>query len=220
MREVSRPPLFPVFLDLAGTRVVVIGGGAVAARKVQALLAAGAQVTVVAPEMGPEVQALSGNANLECLRRAYAPGDVAGKALAFAATDEAEVNAAVFAEAQAAGVWVNVVDDPAHCSFHVPAQLTRGPVSIAISTLGDSPALARHLRERIEEAVPPEYGELAQLLGRLREEVKTRFAAQPERARRWQAVLDQEGVLALLSQGKAAEAEALARRLLGLEGEA
>jgi len=213
----ARPPLFPIFLNLAGRRAVVIGGGEVAERKVGALLEAGARVRVIAPEVSAGLEARQGHASLEVVRRDYRPGDLEGAALAFAATGKAAVNAAVYEEAQAAGVWVNVADDPAHCTFHMPSQLARGPICVAVSTGGDSPALARHLRERLEEVVTPAYGELARLLGRLRPEVMASYASSRERGARWNAVVEDTGVLELLAQGKAMEAEARARHLLGIE---
>jgi uroporphyrin-III C-methyltransferase/precorrin-2 dehydrogenase/sirohydrochlorin ferrochelatase len=218
MSECARPPLFPIFLDLTGRRAVVIGGGEVATRKVQALLAAGAEVRVIAPAFAPALQEVEGNAQLQLVRRSYTRGDLAGCVLAFAATDDPAVNAAVHEEATAAAVPVNVADDPAHCCFYVPAQIARGPICIAISTQGDSPALARHLRERIEETVPSAYGELAELLGRLREEVKATVPAS-ERGQRWNEVVACEELRARLAQGRREEAEALARRLLGLAEE-
>lgn len=209
-------PLFPIFLDLAGRPCVVVGGGPVAARKVAALLEAGAEVTVVAPALSPEMASLVEQGAVRHLPRAYRPGDLAGSLLAFAATDDAEVNAAVWAEAGEQGIPLNAVDDPPHCSFIVPSRVERGPIAIAISTRGASPALAAELRRLIEQAVPPAYGELAALLGELRPAVK---AALPpaDRAAAWQRVLDGT-VLDLLAQGRPGEARALARKLLGLPG--
>jgi siroheme synthase-like protein len=207
-----KPP-FPIFVDLEDRPCVVIGGGEVAARKVRSLLDAGARVTVIAPETCPEMRELLDQVRLES--RTYRRGDLAGSALAFAATDDAATNASVYEEAMELGILVNVVDDPQHCSFLVPSKVERGPILIAISTQGASPALARHLRERLEVAVPPAYGQLAELLGRLRAEVKAAYATPEERARLWDRVLESE-VLSLLVQGKRAEAEQEARRLLGL----
>jgi uroporphyrin-III C-methyltransferase / precorrin-2 dehydrogenase / sirohydrochlorin ferrochelatase len=209
------PAPFPVFLNLQDRPCTVIGGGEVAARKVRSLLASGAQVSVIAPELSTEMAALQDDPRVHVVPRVYQPGDLRACVLAFAATDDAEVNAAVYRDAMELGLLVNVVDDPPHCSFIVPSQLQRGPITIAVSTGGASPVLARHVRQRVEAAVPPVYGELAELLGRLRAEVKADGASMEERLRRWESVLSSD-VLALLEQGKAGQAEALARELLGL----
>jgi precorrin-2 dehydrogenase/sirohydrochlorin ferrochelatase len=145
---------------------VVIGGGNVAARKVAGLLEAGARVTVISPALAPELETLAEAGRVVFIGRDYCTGDLAGAFLAIAATDEPAVNQAVWQEAEQLGCLVNVVDDPAHSNFIVPAVVRRGDVSVAVSTGGASPALARHLRERLETLVGPEYGELADLLNR------------------------------------------------------
>lgn len=140
-------PTFPVFLQLTGVPVLLVGGGRVAARKAEALLAAGAAVTVVAPRVDPGLQ----RSAAACHLRAYRPGDIAGHRLVMTATDDAAVNAAVAADAVAAGVWVNSADDPANCTFILPAVARDGAVTVAVSTAGASPALASHLRSRLQQ---------------------------------------------------------------------
>lgn len=140
---------YPVFLDLAGVRVLVVGGGRVALRKAGGLAEAGAAVTVVAPEVVAELAALA----VEVERRAYAAGEAGGYQLVITATDDPSVNAQVAADATAARVWVNSADDPDNCSFILPAIARRGPVTVAVSTGGASPALAGHLRTQIEQDV-------------------------------------------------------------------
>ena len=211
----ERYSLFPIFLSLTDELCTVVGGGEVAARKVASLLAAGATVRMIAPQLSEAARSLLGQAKLTHLAREYQVGDLRGSTLAFAATDAPRVNAAVYREASQSGIPVNVADNPAQCTFFLPAKLQRGPIAIAISTQGASPALARQLRERIETAVPAAYGRLAQLLGRLRPELAARVTSSEERARRWRQVLDGK-VLALLEAGREHEAEALARRVLGL----
>jgi siroheme synthase-like protein len=208
-------PFFPAFIDLRGKLCLVVGGGEVAARKVRSLLAAGARVHVIAPEVCQEMSALLRSGAVAYDRRQYAEGDVERSTLVFAATDDAEVNAAVYHDATGRGLLVNVVDDPAHCSFIVPSRVVRNGICIAISTQGQSPALARHLREKIEQAITPAYGELARLLGRLRDEVKEAVGSGEERASRWQAVLESD-VLSLLERGQTRQAEELARAILRL----
>lgn len=215
MPNTESRPFFPAFIDLRGMLCLVVGGGEVAARKVSSLLAAGARVRVIAPAVCQQMSALLRRGAAAHDRREYAAGDLEGSSLVFAATDDAEVNAAVYREAAGRGLLVNAVDDPAHCTFIVPSQVVRDGICIAISTHGQSPALARHLRERIEHAIPPAYGELARLLGRLRDEVKDAVGSGEKRASRWQAVLESD-VLSLLERGQTRQAEELARAILGL----
>ncbi len=151
-------PLFPVNLSLAGRPVLVVGGGIVAARKVAQLRVCGAAVTVVAPEVCPELRA-SDEIRIE--RRRYRRGEVAAYRLVITATDRPEVNQAVHDDAEAAGVWVNAADDPARCTFTLPAVHRQGEVLLTASTGGRSPALASWLRGWLERCVGPEYGEVA-----------------------------------------------------------
>jgi precorrin-2 dehydrogenase/sirohydrochlorin ferrochelatase len=155
---VSQPVGHPVFLDLAGEPVVVVGAGAVAERKIAALLESGARVTVIAPKATPRLLALAEGGEVRLLARPYGPGDLAGCRLAYVATDDPEVSRAVRAEATALGVWLNVADQPELCGFIAPAVVRRGDLTLAVSTGGASPALARWIRERLEADFGPEYG--------------------------------------------------------------
>ena len=136
---------YPVWLDLHDVPVLVVGAGPVAARKVEGLVAAGAAVRVVATSVAP---ALDRATVAELHERRYEPGDLEGVRLVVTATGDAEVDATVAADATAAGIWVNAADQPADCSFILPAIARNGPLSIAVSTGGSSPALARRLRDR------------------------------------------------------------------------
>jgi len=159
--------LYPVSLDLDGRPVVVIGGGQVALGKVRGLLACGARVTVVAPQVCPELAEL----DVSVVQRAYRTGDLAGFSLVFTATDDPAVNGNVSADAQAAGTWVNSADDPARCTFQLPAVVRRGPMTVAVSSSGRSPALARWLRDRVAESLDPDLEWLAQQLSARRDEL-------------------------------------------------
>jgi precorrin-2 dehydrogenase/sirohydrochlorin ferrochelatase len=173
---------YPIYLiGMERRRVVVVGGGSVAARKVEGLLEAGARVTVISPILTPELEVLAEARRIAVIGRPYRQGDLAGAFLVIAATNDADVNQAVWREAEQCGCLVNVVDDPAHCNFITPALVRRGEVTLAISTGGASPALARRLREQLEAQVGPEYGELASLLAELRPELRARY--REERAR-------------------------------------
>jgi len=144
--------LLPLFLRLSDRPVLVVGGGTVAARKVESLVAAGARVTVVAPSVNDEVAAMP----VTVERRAFVEGDVDGAWLVIAATNDSTVNAAVAAACEVRRVFVNAVDDPPNASAFFGGLIRRGPFTIAISSRGESPALTRLLREVIESALPPD----------------------------------------------------------------
>jgi siroheme synthase-like protein len=186
---------YPLFVELDGRACVVLGGGVVAERKVAGLLAAGAVVTVVSPALTPGLVALARAGRIAHLARGYAAGDLAGAALAFAATDDGAINAAVAAEGRARGVWVNAADDPAHCDAILPAIVRRGPLTVAIGTAGTSPALARAVREHIERSLPPAYETLAEIAGDVRRELRAAGRRRPAEA--WQRALT-DGLVRLL----------------------
>jgi len=156
-------------------QTVVVGGGYVAARKVEGLLASESQVKVISPVLVPELQLLADSGVITVFERSYQDGDLEGAFLAIAATDEITINHAVWAEAMKRGCLINVVDDPEHSTFILPAVLQRGEMSVAVSTGGSSPALARRLRERLEDIIGPEYGTLTELMAELRPELLASF---------------------------------------------
>ena len=164
-------------LDLTGRRVLVVGGGTVALEKVHGLLAAGAAVTVVAPQITPELEELG----VTVVRRGYRAEDLDGVFLVVAATSTTSVNRRVFRDAEARSLLCNVVDVPELCSFILPAVHRHEPIAIAVSTGGASPALAQHLRDRIAEVVRPEHAELADRLRTLRPWAKSHLATYEER---------------------------------------
>lgn len=196
---------YPVSLNLTDRACLVVGGGPVAARKAAGLLAAGANVTVIAPAIGAAMAALG---PLTRQRRTYQRGDVAAFRLVVTATGDPAVDAAVFADAEAAGVWVNSADDPEHCSFILPSVHRDGPVTIAVSTSGRSPAQATWLRGRLAQAGGPGLGDLAELLGRARAQV--RAGGGSTESVDWAGLLD--GPLpGLVASGRMDEAERLVR---------
>lgn len=192
-------PLYPVNLVVAGRRCLVVGGGRVAARKAAGLVACGAVVHVVAPVIGPEMRAL--DVTLE--ERPYEHGDVAGYRYVATAADDPEVNRAVFEDGEAAGVWVNSADDPAHCSATLPAVVRRGPITVAVATGGHSPALATWLRRRFEDELGPEYDVLLSLLVEARQAMQAEGRSTEEAD--WQRALD-SGMLEAIRDGRVAEA--------------
>jgi len=194
----------PIFLKLQKAHCLVIGGGSVAGRKVELLRAAGAQVTVVAPTLDEELGRLLAAGGIRHLATRFHEQQLAGTTLVVAATDQATVNREVAAAAQARNIPVNVVDDPSHCSFVMPAIVDRSPLVIAISSGGSAPVLARQLRERLEALLPQGYARLARLAGELRERVKARLGDARQRRRFWESVLRgpcAERVMASSDQG-------------------
>lgn len=209
---------YPAYLDLRGRRCVVIGAGVVAERKVQQLLASGADVMLVSPSATPELERMASQKQLRWVQRNYVKGDLAGAWIAIAATDNETVNRAVHEEAEREKTLLNVVDVTPLCGFIAPSIVERGPVTVAISTAGTSPALARKLRELMNgDQDPPhcdadasycrclQWADAADILGAVRTEVRSRGANVPPEA--WQAAMDDE-LLALVRQGKETEAKA------------
>jgi siroheme synthase-like protein len=176
---------YPVVLDLTGRRCLVVGGGATAARKAVDLLTCGAEVTVVAPDLDPALERLA----VDRQRRPYRPGEAAQYRLVLTTTGVEAVDRQVFDDAEAAGVWVNSVDDPAHCSFFLPSISRDDPVTVAVSTSGTSPALASWLRHRIEGTVQDAAaGSLALLLAEARQALLD--SGRPTAGVDWRSLLD------------------------------
>ena len=203
-------PLYPVSLVVAGRQCLVVGGGPVAARKVEGLLGCGALVTVVAPEVVPAIGA-GGSHALTIETRTYRPGEAAGYRLVVTATGVPAVDQAVAADAEAAGVWVNSADDVTNCTFLLPAVHRDGSVTVAVSTGGASPALAGWIRTRLAEALGPGVADLAELLDEARQQVQRSGRSTESVA--WQAILDEQ-VVPLVRQGKVDEARAAIRQII------
>ena len=161
----------PVFLTLEGQPCVIIGGGTVALRKASDLLNAGAAVTVIAENPSPDIERLHRQGDITVLRKHYEPKDVNGAFLDFAATDNGAVNVEVFDAAKQRGILVNVVDCPELCNFFSGAVVRRGPLQIAISTSGSSPALAAAIRRELEERYTESYGEFVSFAGEIRKKI-------------------------------------------------
>jgi precorrin-2 dehydrogenase/sirohydrochlorin ferrochelatase len=162
---------YPVFLELGGRRVVVIGGGTVALRKAQVLLDARARLVVVAEEASDVLTALCVQHGAELIRSRYAKQYIAGAVLVIAATNDAKVNEQVYRDCQALEILCNVVDDPEHCDFFVPAVVKRGDLQIAIGTEGNCPAYAGHLRQKLETMFTEEHGRFLGELERARKDI-------------------------------------------------
>jgi uroporphyrin-III C-methyltransferase/precorrin-2 dehydrogenase/sirohydrochlorin ferrochelatase len=204
---------FPVSLELRGRRCVVLGGGEMAEPKVRALLDAGADVTVIAPDPSEGVAALGRQGRITLVQRVYERGDLSGAFLAIAASDP-EVTAAAFAEAEDERVLFNAVDDVAHCHFAAPSVVRRGDLTVAISTGGRAPALAKRLREQLSDVLGPEYAAVIELLSEAREEaLRTRDVEFPVWAERWARAVAHD-LPGLVAEGRVGEARSLVDRSL------
>ncbi|MBI1963183.1 MAG: bifunctional precorrin-2 dehydrogenase/sirohydrochlorin ferrochelatase [Candidatus Rokubacteria bacterium] len=172
---------FPAFLDLRGRRCLVVGGGEIGERKARALVECGARVVVVSPAVTPGLAALAAAGAVELRPRRFRKADTRGATLVIAATGDAVVDGAAQAAARRRRALVNVVDRPAQCDFILPSVLRRGALQIAVSTGGESPALAREIRKRLERLVGPEYAGLVARVGAARRRAR---AAAPTAAAR------------------------------------
>ncbi|WP_447779563.1 siroheme synthase CysG [Aeromonas veronii] len=209
----------PIFCRLDNKPVLLVGGGEVAERKARLLLDAGAQLTVVAPELDPELAELATNGSIEWLAGEFASEQLAGKWLVVAATDRREVNALVYQSANRARIFANVVDDPKRSSFIMPSIIDRSPLMVAISSGGKAPVLARLLREKLEALLPQHLGAMATFAGSLRERVKARFASMGERRRFWERLLGADRLGQALARGDHASAQQLANSLFADESQ-
>ncbi len=170
---------YPVFLNLKDKRTIVIGGGDVAERKVLSLIRAGASVTVVSPTLTDKLSSLKDREVIEHIGREYREGDLEGAFLVIAATSDMKVNQKVFADA--GNIPVNVVDVPDLCSFIVPSVVERGPLTIAVSTSGISPALSKTIRKELEDIYPEGLVEFLEHLSRIRDDLKRSGLPEDER---------------------------------------
>lgn len=189
-----------------------MGGGEVAERKATALLEAGALVTIVSPTLCPGLEKMLEHGDVKHISRSYAQGDLDSAYLAIAATDDSEVNWIVADEARRLKVLVNVVDDPSHCDFVLPAVIRQGDLLITVSTGGRSPAVARHIRRRLEHLAASEFVGLLDLVGQIREELMAQGQRFPGEA--WQRALDDE-FLGLLRDGEVDRARTVLLAHLG-----
>lgn len=205
----------PLFHNLQGRHVLVVGGGEIALRKARLLADAGACLRVVAPEIDSQLVALVEQSQGLVHHRGYASGDLEGAVLVIAATDDEPLNAQISRDAQARGVPVNVVDAPALCSVIFPAIVDRSPLIVAVSSAGDAPVLARLIRAKIETWIPSAYGQLAGLAKRFRQQVKQLFPDVQQRRVFWEDVF-QGAIAERVLSGQPAEAERmLAERVAG-----
>lgn len=204
----------PICVDMTGRTCLVIGGGKVAARKVTTLLELGAKVKVISPRLTAGIQKRVDDHSLRYEARSYRRGDLIDQEMVFVATDDRVVNQAVAHEASGQGTWVNAADDPANCDFILPSVLRRGPVMVAVSTGGASPALARLIREQLEDQVTEDHGTMVECAADVRRSLKeqSKFVT----ADTWYRALDGE-FRALVARGDRAGASKHLLARLGME---
>jgi len=202
---------YPANLIVAGRRCLVVGAGRIAARKIDALLAAGADVHVVAPAIGSEVRAWADKGELEVAERVFEPADVEGAWLVTSATGDPDVDRAVFLAGEERRVWVNAADDPANCSFTLMSVVRRGDIVVTVGTGGRSPALAAWLKTRFEDELGPEYETLLDLLAEAREELRSTGRSSEDVD--WRHAID-SGMLELIRAGRVEEAKETLRACL------
>ena len=217
MSRSDAPPWYPIFLDLRGRAVLVVGGGALAAEKVRGLQAAEAEITVVAATLEADLAALRDAGAIAHIPREYREGDMAGFSVVMAAQDGRvgeKANDQLLAEARRRGILLNAADDPANCDFILPAVVRQAPLTIAISTAGGSPAIARRVREELTDYLSAETAPLAELVAEVRADLRRRGVFRPISAEAWQEAIDGR-LRALLAQRRRGQAKALLLARLG-----
>jgi siroheme synthase-like protein len=209
----GRPGLvgYPVNLLVRGRRVVVVGGGRIAARKIEALLEAGAVVHVVALDLVDELQVARDEGRITVAERSFESTDLDGAWLVTAATSTAAVNRAVFEAGEARRVWVNAADDPSNCSFTLMSVVRQGDLVVTVGTGGRSPALATYLKDHVAQEMGPEWAALLEVLSEAREEL--RAGGTSSETVDWRRALD-SGMLELIRGGRTAEAKELLQACL------
>jgi len=205
---------YPVYIQLHEQPCIVIGGGKIAEGKVEGLLAAGAKVTIVSPDLTSHLHVLIEQNQITHIARVYQPGDLAGAFIVICATDQAEINHQVWEEASANRQLVNVVDDTPRCNFIAPAVLRKGDLTIAISTGGKAPALAVRLKERLQEQIGPEYERFLELSGQLREPLARHVPDFETRKALWYRIVDSKA-LDLLARGDEPAAMEIISQVVG-----
>lgn len=209
---------YPLFFDITGRKCVVVGGGNVAERKVERLLACGACVEVVGKSLTPRLAAWNGEEKIVHRDADYRDSSLAGAFLVIGATDDEGVNGRIAADARRLGIPVNIVDDPARCDFILPAVVERGDLCVAVSTGGSSPALAKKIRGELETVYGPEYSILLEILGELRGKVIAGGRPSDENRTCFEAVVSSE-ILNHIRDKRWGDVKDLIQRLTGIEME-
>jgi precorrin-2 dehydrogenase/sirohydrochlorin ferrochelatase len=204
-------PYYPIYIDIEDHAVLIVGGGTVCARKAETMMRYGARVTIVSPEITDEIAAWEREGGLAVQRKMYAESDLDGASMVIASTDDQCVNARVARDCRRRRIPVNVVDVTHLCEFIVPAIVEKGSIQIAVSTGGKSPAIARTLKEELQRTIGPEFAEVNDLLGTLRESAKEVLPTDVDRKRFFDGIIA-TGILDMLREGRRREAfEAVAQ---------
>jgi precorrin-2 dehydrogenase/sirohydrochlorin ferrochelatase len=213
-RDMQR--FYPIFLDLEQKPVIVIGGGNVACEKVAGLRRAGARITLVSPTLAPELQELKAAGELQHIARAWQESDLDGDwVIVMVATDDGAVNREVTAASRSRRLWVNAADNPVNCDFILPSVVRKGKITLAASTAGSSPALARRLREELDAYLTDDMPALAELLEEVRNDLRQRKVH--VQAETWQQAIDGQ-LRVLLAQRRYGQAKARLIERLGVGG--
>ncbi len=207
---------YPVYLNLRGRRCVIVGGGTVAEGKIGRLLDSGAEICVVSPDATPGIRQFVADGDVLWEQRNYEHGDLEGAFIAIAATNVREVNRRIFEEAEERGVMLNAVDDPPNCSFIAPSIVQRGPVTLAVSTGGVSPALARKLRESLQASDDLAWADLSSVMAVARSHLREAGQLAGIDPQRWQCCITRE-LLIMAQDGR--NAEAAEKLITGLTGQ-
>lgn len=204
-------PYYPIYIDIEDREVLIVGGGNVCARKAETMIRYGARVTIVSPEITDEIAGWENDKALVVRRKLYDEADLNGASIVIASTDDRCINARVARDCRRRKVPVNVVDVTHLCEFIVPAIIEKGSVQIAVSTGGKSPALARTLKEELQQTIGPEYAEVNDLLGTLRKSAKRVLPTDTDRKRFFDGIIA-DGILDMLRNGRRRQAyESVAR---------
>ena len=209
---------YPVYIELREQPCVVIGGGKIAEGKVDGLLAVQAKVTVISPDLTPQLYDLAEQKRIAYIQRKYQPGDLTGAFMVICATDRSEINHQVWEEATTNRQLVNVVDDIPRCNFIAPSILRKGDLTIAISTSGKAPALAVRLKERFQRELGPEYERFLELAGELREPLARNVPDFERRKSLWYELVDSE-ILDVLARGDESSAREIISQIVGFDFE-
>src|SRR3954468_21452225 len=201
----KRFPYYPIYLDIEERNVVIVGGGNVCARKAETMMKYGARVTIVSPEFTDEIEQWARDGALAIKRKPHETADIEGANIVIASTDDQHVNEQIAADCRARRIPVNVVDVTPLCEFIVPAIIEKGSIQIAVSTGGKSPALARTLKEDLQRAIGPEYAEVNDALGSLRDGAKSVLPTDTDRKRFFDGIIA-SGVLEMLRDGRRKQA--------------
>jgi precorrin-2 dehydrogenase / sirohydrochlorin ferrochelatase len=203
--RMKRYPWYPIFIDIEDRNVLIIGGGSVCTRKAETMMKYGARVTVVSPEFTEEIEQWARDGKLALRRKPYEEGDLEGAHIVIASTDAQRVNEQIAADCRSRRIPVNVVDVTPLCEFIVPAIVESGSIQIAVSTGGRSPAIARTLKEDLQRLIGPEYAEVNDLLGTLREGAKAVLPTDADRKHFFDGIIAR-GILAMLREGRRSDA--------------